>query len=60
MEGLKNVKGKFIKWSNIAKKLGENGADGNGEYDIPDEKFVDSCFGDRAFFPSNPRMKNVG
>ncbi len=57
---MKNVEGKIIKWSDKAKELSEKGANKKGGGEVPDEEFVDGSFGERAFFPSDFRVEEVG
>ena len=59
MNSISNIIGKFVKWSEDAKKLGESWADSKSNDGTPNEKFVNGGFGNVALAPSNAGMKNV-
>ena len=60
MEGLADIKGKFVEWGEEAKKLSETGTDRESEEGVPDEKSNNRMLSDATFFPSDFRVSEVG
>ena len=60
VDSASDVVGKFVKWGDKAKKLGEPGADGDGKKDIPDKKADNGVLGDAALFPGDFGVGDVG
>ena len=56
----KNIKGKFVDWSNKTKEPGKKWTDGNGGETVPEKEHNDTTFGNMAFFPGDFGVKNIG
>lgn len=59
IDSLRDIESEFIEWGDKAEELGEERVDCKSGEEIPDKKFIDSGFGDRAFFPGDFRMKKI-
>lgn len=57
---MRNIKSEIVKWSDETEKLSEKWADEKGRSEVPDKEFINGGFGERAFFPSDFRMENIG
>ena len=60
VDGVADVESELIKRGNEAEKLGEERAEEDAKYGVPDEKAVGGEFGDFAFLPGDFGMGKVG
>ena len=60
MNCFRNGFSEIIEGSKITEKLGKEGINEKSLGETPDKKFINSGFGDGAFFPGDVGMKKIG